>query len=208
VSHSVICISSQDGAGAHETAQAVSTTLGLRILDEDIITTAAREAGVDEHTMADVERRKSRLQSIIEGIGVAGGGVYTAPGAEYIGTTEPASEGLRSLISTVIEETAAQGSVLIVSHAASIALGAREDVLRVLLTAPVATRTARLAAMLGADEREAAKVLKRSDDARGDYIKRFYGVGDELPTHYDLVINTEKLSPDQAAGLIVSAAAA
>ena len=61
--------------------------------------------------MADVERRKSRLQSIIEGIGVAGGGAaYAVPGTEYIGTTEPASEGLRNLISTVIEQTAAQGT--------------------------------------------------------------------------------------------------
>ncbi len=207
MAHTVICISSHDGAGARETAQAVSDALGLRILDEDIITRAAQEAGVDENTMADVERRKSRLQSIIEGFSVASGGTaYAVPGTEYIGTTEPASEGLRSLISTVIEETATGGDVLIVSHAASIALGARDGVLRVLLTAPADTRARRMAATLDVDEKEAAKVLKRSDTARSDYIKRFYGVGEELPTHYDLVVNTEQLTPDQAAGLIVLAA--
>ena len=50
-------------------------------------------------------------------------------------------------------------------------------------------------------------MLKRSDAGRADYIKRFYSIAAELPTHYDLVINTDKLSPEQAARLIVEAAA-
>ena len=110
------------------------------------------------------------------------------------------------MIRSVIEDTAARGSAVIVSHAASLALAKRDDVLRVLLTAPPQTRGRRLAATLGVDEKEAARAVKRSDAARGDYIQRFYGIGAELPTHYDLVINTEKLAPDHAARLIVQAA--
>ncbi len=74
------------------------------------------------------------------------------------------------------------------------------------MTAPPQTRQGRVAAILGVDEKEAARAVKRSDAARADYIKRFYGIGAELPTHYDLVINTEKLAPERAAGLIVQAA--
>jgi cytidylate kinase len=48
--------------------------------------------------------------------------------------------------------------------------------------------------------------VKDSDAARRDYLKRFYGVGDESPTHYDLVLNTDKLAVDQAAELISVAA--
>jgi cytidylate kinase len=33
-----------------------------------------------------------------------------------------------------------------------------------------------------------------------------YGTAQELPTHYDLVINTEALTPDEAADVIVAAA--
>ena len=39
-----------------------------------------------------------------------------------------------------------------------------------------------------------------------DYIKRFYGISSELPTHYDLVVNTDRLAPQAAARLIVHAA--
>ena len=112
----------------------------------------------------------------------------------------------RGLIRSIIEEVADAGNAVIVSHAASMALGQREDVLRVLVTASTQVREQRLAAALGIDEKEAAQTVKRSDAGRADYIKRFYGISAELPTHYDLVINTDQLSPEDAAQLIVQAA--
>jgi len=202
-----VCISSQDGAGAPEAAQLVAGWLGFRLIDEDIVTRAAVEADVDEGVVADVERRKSRVVRLIEGLGSTGlGAGYVVPGPDIISSREPASDELRALIRSAIEDTAATGSAVIVSHAASLALAEREDVLRVLLSAPPQIREQRLAATLGVDEKAAAQAVKRSDAARGDYIKRFYGIGAELPTHYDLVINTDKLTPERAARLIVHAA--
>jgi len=207
VGHKVVCISSQDGAGAQEAAQLVASWLGFRLIDEDIVTRAAVEAGVDKGVVADVERRKSRVIKLVEGFGSTGlGAGYVVPGVDIVNQGQPASDELRGMIRSIIEDTAASGSAVIVSHAASLALAGREDVLRVLLTAPPQTRERRLAATLGVDEKEAARAVKRSDAARGDYIKRFYGISAELPTHYDLVINTEKLAPEHAARLIVEAA--
>ena len=60
----------------------------------------------------------------------------------------------------------------------------------------------------GADAAQAAKELKRSDEARAAYLKTFYGVERELPTHYDLVLNTETLEPDVAAEIVARAAGA
>ena len=44
------------------------------------------------------------------------------------------------------------------------------------------------------DSKKAAKVVADSDAARAAYLKRFYGVGDELSTHYDLALNSDSLS--------------
>lgn len=204
--HKVVCISSQDGAGAQEAALLVAGSLGFRLIDEDIVTRAALEAGVDQGVLADVERRKSAVAKLVEGMGWAGVGTgYVVPSIDFA-RAEPASDALRGMIRSVIEDTAAAGSVVIVSHAASLALGEREDVLRVLVTASSPTRQRRLAAARGIDEKEAARTLKRSDAGREDYIKRFYGISAELPTHYDLVINTDKLAPEDAGTLIVQAA--
>jgi cytidylate kinase len=76
----------------------------------------------------------------------------------------------------------------------------------VLVTAPPAIRTRRLIEARGGDQAQAAKELKRSDEARAAYLKTFYDVDRELPTHYDLVVNTEFLEPEAAADLIARAA--
>ncbi|HTZ65279.1 MAG TPA: cytidylate kinase-like family protein [Solirubrobacteraceae bacterium] len=200
-----ICISSEDGCAAHQAAELAANELGLRLIDEDIVTRAAVEAGVDRELVADVEQRKSKLVRLLEGLGSAGAGAGYVT-AETLVPEQPPSDDLRGLIKSVIEETAAAGDVMIVSHAASLALAGNEDVLRVLVTASTPIRRARLAASLSIDEDEAARVLKRSDAGRADYIKRFYGVDSEQPTHYDIVINTDKLSPQSTAQLIVAAA--
>jgi len=68
------------------------------------------------------------------------------------------------------------------------------------------TRSRRLGAAEGLADLEAIRVIKNSDAARVDYLKRFYGVAVELPIHYDLVINTDSISMKQAAALIARAA--
>ncbi len=206
-----MCISRQDGARAQEFAQLVASELGFRLIDEDILTRVAVEAGVEQEVVADVERRKSRVVRLLEGLassGMAAGGSAAGyvPVPNIIGDEQPAGEELRGLIRSVIEEIATAGSAVIVAHAASLALGGREDVLRVFVTASPQVRAERLCISLGISEREAARTVKRSDAGRADYIKQFYGASAELPTHYDLVINTDKLSPETAARLVVQAA--
>ncbi|HEY2652321.1 MAG TPA: cytidylate kinase-like family protein [Solirubrobacteraceae bacterium] len=202
----VVCISRQDGAGGAEASRVVAEQLGLRLIDEDILARAAIEAGVEQDVVADAERRKSVLHKLLEGLGPATagtGGMLVVP--EDAGYGRESSRELRGLIKSAIEETATEGRVVIVAHAASLALAGRADVLRVFITASPATRQRRVAASLQTDEKEAARVLKRSDAARADYIKRFYAIDAELPTHYDLVINTDTLTPPDAARLIVAA---
>jgi cytidylate kinase len=206
VRHNVVCISKQDGAGAQEAALLVASSLGFRLIDEDIVASAAIEAGVDTGLVADIERRKPALVKLVEVLGAAGLGAGYVPPMDVVANREPASDELRGVIRSVIEDTAAKGSVVIVAHAASLALAEREDVLRVHLTASPQERQRRIAATLGIDEKEAARTIKRSDAGRVDYIKRFYGISSELPTHYDLVINTDKITPEDAGWLIVQAA--
>ena len=57
------------------------------------------------------------------------------------------------------------------------------------------------------DRKEAAEIVRESDTARLDYLKRFYGYGEETAADYDLVINTDVLTPTMAVELTLSAAA-
>jgi cytidylate kinase len=207
----VVAISRAIGAEGERIGALVSERLGFRYVDEEIITRAAEKQGVDPSMIADAERRKSVIQRVLEGLGQSGAAGAIPGGATWVpdDSSELAqSHDLRDLIRETIHETAARGDVVIVAHAAAFALAGRDDLLRVLITAPVEIRTRRLAEARGADEAQAAKELKRSDEARAAYLKTFYGVERELPTHYDLVLNTETLEPDAAAGVVARAAGA
>ncbi len=199
MAYNVVCISSADGAGAEEIARLVADALAFRLINEDVVARAASEANIDEEVVADVERRKSLVSRLLEGFATG------APAPDVVGLGQHASDGLRQVIRSVIEETAASGDVVLFAHAASFALAARENVLRVHVTASDTTRQGRLATERGVDEHEAARLMKQSDAGRADYIRRFYGVSAEQPTHYDLVVNTDKLTAQGVSALIVDA---
>lgn len=197
----LVCISRAAGAGGEEVGRLVAERLGMRYIDEEIVLQAAARAGLDPETVADEERRRPFLAGLLE---------YLAAGADPailpLDTESLPSESVRTFIRDAIQEVGAAGGAVIVAHAASFALGKHEPrPLRVLITAPPDVRAARIAAADGLGEREAAKAVGRSDADRADYLKRFYGVSQELPVHYDLVVNTEALSTERAAALIEAA---
>ncbi len=185
----------------------VADKLGFRLIDEEIVTRAAESQDVNVDDLADIERRKSLLTRILSEVAI--GAAMGPPGTMAIYAPEPQPDkgSLRALIRQAINETADEGNVVIVSHAASYALANRENVLRVLVTASPETRVRRLVDANGLDEKQATKSIGANDAGRGDYLKRFYGVAEELPTHYDLVINTDRIPADQWSELVVDAAA-
>jgi len=203
----VICVSHATGAGGTDLGRLVAHKLGFRLVDEEIVTRAAEKQKVSVDELADVERRKSLLNRILREVAQ---GMAMGP-TEMVMTMpfepQPDKNSLRALIRQSINETADEGNVVIVSHAASYELSKRDNVFRVLVTASPATRVRRVVDANGLDNKQATKWIETNDAGRADYLKRFYGVADELPTHYDLVINTDRIPADRWCDLVVSAAA-
>jgi cytidylate kinase len=211
MSKSVVCISRTVAAGGETIGKIVAERLGFRYVDEEVLTRAGERAHVDTQLIAEAEQRKSILNRLLDALAarptadsylpVGGEGVYVIDATVVL---PPIHDDFRTLIREAIAEIAAQGNAVIVAHAASMALAGKGDVLRVLVTASEKTRAQRLAAQVGEKQAEAA--VRDSDRDRRDYLKRFYEVREELPTHYDLVLNTDTLGPEQAADVIVTAA--
>ena len=206
----VVCVSGPDGATMREVARGVAEGLGFALVDEEIVIRAAAEAGVEPRVVADVEKRRSFMERALDALASSSDATAFAfaggAGGFVTSDSVPVSDELRDLITVAIEETAARGSAVIVAHAASHALAAKPDVLRVLVTASVETRCARVASESGLDEKDAVRAVASGDAARADYLKRFYGARAELPTQYDVVVNTDRLSADDAVSLVLRAA--
>jgi cytidylate kinase len=202
----IVTISHATGGGGDNIGRSVAKGLGFRYVDEEIIKLAAERHGLDIELVADAERRKSLLDRILNDLAATSmmdptGGMAILPPEAFV-----TREDLRALIVETIRETAERGQVVIVSHAAGIPLAGRPDLLRVLITASFEPRAQRVAEATRSKKVDAEKSLKDSDAGRADYFLRFYGIERELPTHYDLVINTDALTAEEATGIIIAAA--
>jgi cytidylate kinase len=205
VTCSVICISRTKGAGGEEVARLVAERLGFLYVDDEIVALAAARGGISPGEVADEERRKSLAARVLEAM--AHSGAELAGGGMPLSADEmPNSDGVRALIRETIEQTAARGKAVIVAHAASHVVAQGPGAVRVLVTASPATRVRRVSNAEGLDQARAERTVKQSDAARSDYLRRFYGIDEELPTQYDIVVNTDVLSFEQAAGLLAEAA--
>jgi cytidylate kinase len=217
----VISISFSDGSGGEEVAVAVAGALGYPVISEEILSKAAAEAGVSLETIADVERRKTFMSRLVSRL-VPNSAAASDPTfrtsvdaqvtAGLIGIPFPLESGprlsqdeLRGKIRSAIDEYMAYGEVVILAHAASHSLAGREGVLRVFVTGSPRVRSSRLAASRLISSADADKLVAVGDANRADYLKRFYGVEDESPMHYDIVIDTDVLTIEDAVNAIVSA---
>ena len=190
MSVSVICVSHEDGALGRDVGRCVADALGFRYADEEIVMAVAREKGLYPESVAVAETR---------GVGRS---------LEVDFGRHERTETLRDLIRESVATSAAEGRVVIVAHAASYALAGRSDVLRVLVTASPDIRAGRLAEAAGLNAKGAAKERVEADKGRAAYLQRFYGVKTEIPSDYDLVLNTDRLPPEAAAAVIIDVASA
>lgn len=200
----VICISRFLGAGGEEIGRSVAGKLGFRYVDDEIIARAAEKAGVDPETVEQVEHAPGLALRILAGTAKLVADVQ--PWTAYLALLAETSPSYQQLIEQVIRETANAGDVVIVAHSASIPLAGMNGLLRALVTGTPARRAGRLAREAGLGEREAKKAIQDSDRQRRDYLRRFYAVHQELPLHYDLVVNTDALAPAPAAQVVLAAA--
>ena len=215
MSFRVVCISRAIAAGGEGIGQAVAQRLNFRYVDEQIITRAAQQAQVDPKLVEAAEHRRPAMQRLLDKLAMAqemAGPAALATGIPLDAFTPPTAayhateDDLRVLIRAAIHEVAAVGRAVIVAHAASMALAGTEGVLRVLVTASAETRAKRLADAQAMSTADATAAIAKSDRERRDYFQRFYSVKEELPTHYDLVINTDVLTTPQAVEAVIAVA--
>lgn len=198
-----VSISRTMGAHGEEVGRLVAKALEFRYIDNEIITQAAERAGVSPDVVAENEKTQPLLTRILEMIAKA----PTEPDMMVEQATHPVNltSAYEDLIEQVIVETGQQGNVVILAHGASIPLAEVPNVLRVLVTASAATRADRIATDRDIEPKDAEKAVKDSDKERERYFERIYELNRELPTHYDLVVNTDTLTTEQAAQIITGA---
>lgn len=180
---SAITISRQLGSLGEEVAQAVAARLGYRVIARELITEAAQRAGLPELALA-----------TIDDLGLLG-----------LKPTKKERRTYQEAVRQIMYEQAEAGEVIIVGRAGQVILSDDPRVLHVKVIAPVGLRAERLAQAQGISLDNALEQVKSSDKTRKKYLKSNYKVRWDDPQLYDVIINTARMSPDEAACLICRA---
>jgi cytidylate kinase len=106
-------------------------------------------------------------------------------------------------IQATIYDFARKGQVVIVGRGGQVLLKNIPGTLHVRIFAPLNLRVKRLVESERVDEKHAVRMLRQSDNDSAGYIHSFFNADWNDASLYDLLINTEKLSPATAVQLII-----
>jgi hypothetical protein len=212
---SVITIRGNLGSGAPEIGKLVAGKFHFDYVDREIIDKVAELLQGKKH---DIEMKEMPSGSLSSRIGEALRRAYPTtrkvgllPRWEYEDVSLPTWEkplddahyfaGLQS----VIRDLAQSSSIVIRGRGSQFILKDYPGTLRVLIVAPLQMRVKRVAESSKSDERNAKKEIENYDSSRREFIKKYFHAALENPLDFDLVINTELVTFEDAVVIIANA---
>ena len=201
---SVVTIRGQLGSGAPEVGRHIAGRLHTDYVDREIIAeVAARLQRQEQEVIAKEMPTSSLLGRIAEALGRSGvyfEGAYLPAWEIPLGDTR-----YLEALTSVVKELVRSQPLVILGRGSQFILKDYPDVFHVLVVAPIEVRVGRVMQDLKLD-RETAKIeIARYDSTLREFFKRFFKAEPEDPTHYDLVINTERFGFQAAASIVVDA---
>lgn len=206
----VVTIRGQRGSGAPEIGRLVADKLHIDYVDREIMEQVAKRLTSTEQ---DVKSKEMPPSSLVEklaesfsrygavGVGPMGSQVPYLPAWEIPLDDNQYLIGLES----VIKELAASNSIVIRGRGSQFILKDYPGSLHILTVAPLELRVKRVMEEMNLDEDAAKKEIARFDSSRREFIKRYFKADLNDPVNHDIVINTEHLTYEAAASIVVSA---
>jgi len=182
----IVTIAHETGSGGPDIGTALAERIGYRYVDREMISQVARQYGVVEEKLTQLDETKPSLFERFD--------VETR---QYI-----------TILQSGIFDVAEQDNVVINSRGGQILLRGITHVLRVRVIAPFDLRVKRVMRKMGGhgepvDVRTTAEMVRRSDREKLGRMRYLYDVDWGDPALYDVVINTEKLTTEAGVELIV-----
>jgi cytidylate kinase len=194
-----ITVSRETGAGA--------TTLGkllIPMLDESLGEEGQGWVFLDKNLLVQALARRNLPERLAEHLPEDKVSEFKAVIGELVGLHPPLWE-LERQVAEAILQLAHMGRVILVGRASFLITRSLPGGLHVRLVASMEVRTKRMMALLDCSAAEADEYIRKMDRGRLRYLKTRFEQDAEDPHTYDLVINTDRMSPPTVARLVAGA---
>ena len=180
----IITISRGSFSGGKMLAEALAKRLGYRSIDRDQVIQKAAAWGVSQEDLrAAIEKPPT-----------------------FLGQSQHTKYIYLAFIQAALTEEVRSGNAIYHGLAGHLLLGRGPHVLRTRIIAPMEFRIARLQERLQYGRKEAIAYIEKMDEDRRKWTQFLYGVDWRDASLYDLVLNLEQMSPEEACDVISTAA--
>jgi cytidylate kinase len=199
----LVTVNRELGSGGRSVARKLARRLNVRFYDKVQLEGLIQEFKLTEEQIEQLKASKRNWWTeFCDKISRAPGGDLHYPAGQGIPELVTSDDLFKSE-SRILREIAAEESCVIAGRAAFFVLKAHPNKLRVFIKASLASRMERVMRKQGLNEEEAASVIDRVDAGRENYTMKYAGVSRYDTRNYDLVINMDGISEDDAVDLIL-----
>lgn len=182
----IITIARGMGSGGRTIGKMLSEDMGIKYYDKDLIRLASDESGINEKFFGAVDEK-------LKGSFLRRGGVYKG---ELIAPDQPDFTSDRNLFNfsaKIIKQLADKEPAVIVGRCADYILAERSDVVKVFVYCDADTAVKNVVEMYGVTEKEAKKIIEKTDKQRSEYYKHYTGRDWTNAKNYNLCLDTSSM---------------
>jgi len=179
----VITVSRQMGSLGTEIAQKTAALLQYEFVDKEKIAQALAACGLPEPELDRFDEKKPPLWDSLQ-----------MQRRKFL-----------HFLRAVIYDYARKGRVIVAGRGGQVLLRDIPGTLHLRIVAPFEVRLRRFREQQGGEEKQAVRVLRRSDRDSAGFLRSFFDVDWDDPALYDLVVNTDKISVEAAVQVVLEA---
>lgn len=183
----VVTISREPGSGGRIVAQRLAETLGFEVFHQEVLHEMAKRAEVSEQLLATLDEK---------GLSILEDWIASLVNDRHLWPDQYLQH-LMNVIGTIGKH----GRAVVVGRGANFVLPPEKRIsLRVI--SPLETRIRNVSQAFGVAVAEARSRILKTESDRKAFIKKYFNEDIQDPLNYDLIINTEGLSIDDAANAV------
>ena len=186
----VITISREAGAGGSDIARRLSKALKLDLIGGQIIQHVADSAKMSRKVIESLDEREVTIRETLL--------------SSLFGENRPWPGEYLQHLTRVVGTIGAFGNVIIVGRGANYILPT-DRAWKVRIIAPIELRIKYFMNDRGYTKAEAEQYILKRDNNRKAFVRKYYNADIDDPKHYDMIVNTEKISLEAATEAIIVA---
>jgi cytidylate kinase len=197
----VITINRQFGTNGRQIATEIAQTLGVKLVDRQILSDLANKVDIPEEELTKMERKKPSFWERVTYYYRNSPAMISTPSVDLMGLT---SSQLYKEQVDIMKSIADEESCVVVGRLGFEVFKNHPNHISIFMFSDIEDRILKVMEMYGITRAEAQKQIKKVDEAREEFTREFTGKERNDATNYDLAVNVSKWGEKGTFDLIMS----